>query len=245
MGKAEKVYIVMPAYNEEANLADVAGQWLAVAGELRAEGHEAFVMIADDGSTDATAGILASIAEKDCRLIAESKANSGHGPTLHFLYRRAIARGATYVFQTDSDGQTDPGEFRTMWDSRAEYDIQVGLRSKREDGRSRVFVAKVLRAVIRLTTGASVADANTPFRLMESRALGHILKKIPSDFFLTNAAIAALAVKGGMRTRWVEVTFRPRQGGVNSINTGKILRIGLSAVRAFRRIGRGAQSWDE
>lgn len=245
-GKREKIYIVMPAYNEEANVAVVARQWLSVAAELEAEGHEASVIIADDGSTDATARILAALAAEDKRLTAASKPNTGHGSTLLYLYRRAVAEGATYVFQTDSDGQTDPREFRAMWDARAEYDIQVGLRSKRGDGAARAAVAKVLRAVIRLTTDVSVADANTPFRLMEARALKHLLEIIPEDFFLANAAASALAVKAGMRTRWVEISFKPRQAGVNSINIRKIFRIGLSAVKAFRRIGRAAhtKSWE-
>ena len=34
------------------------------------------------------------------------------------------------------------------------------------------------------------------------------------------------------------ITFRPRQGGVNSINLRKISRIGWQAVKDFRKIRR-------
>jgi len=234
----EKFYLVMPAYNEEANIQAVVRQWYPTIEQLRGEGVDATLAIANDGSKDSTYAVLRELAQQYPFLEAIDKPNSGHGATVLYLYRHALDAGADYVFQTDSDGQTDPAEFRRLWDARAEYDLQVGHRNHREDGFSRVMVTKVLKAVVRMTFGVNVTDANTPFRLMRAKALRSLLAQIPDDFFLANVAMSAIAVKRHMRTRWLPITFRPRQGGVNSINLPRIFKIGRKAVGDFYRINR-------
>ena len=234
----EKIYFVMPAYNEEANIRAVVEQWYPSVEKLRAEGICALLAIANDGSKDSTFAVLSKLAAKYPYLEAIDKPNSGHGATVLYLYRHALDNGADWVFQTDSDGQTDPAEFGQLWDARSEYDLQVGHRNHREDGLSRVVVTKVLKAVVRLTFGVSVTDANTPFRLMRADALRSLMAQVPDDFFLANVALSAIAVKRKMRTRWLPITFKPRQGGVNSINLRRIFKIGRKAVGDFYRINR-------
>ena len=50
----EKIFLVMPAYNEEANIDAVVKQWHAVAERLAEEGAEPVLLIANDGSRDST-----------------------------------------------------------------------------------------------------------------------------------------------------------------------------------------------
>lgn len=153
-----------------------------------------------------------------------------------YLYRYAIEKGADFVFQTDSDGQTDPEEFWQMFEHRHEFDMQIGHRSKREDGGSRVFVTKVLRFVVWLIFHEWVVDANTPFRLMKAGRLSQIMQVIPSDFFLSNVAISAIATKWKYKIQFYPITFRPRQGGVNSLNMKRIIKIGWKALGDLHRI---------
>lgn len=234
----EKFYIVMPAYNEEANIESVVAQWHPVAERLRKEGVDATLAIANDGSKDSTYARMLELAKKYQYFEPIDKPNSGHGATVLFLYRHAMLKGADYIFQTDSDGQTDPNEFWQMWENRKSYDLQVGHRNHREDGASRVVVTKVLKGVVRLTFGVGVTDANTPFRLMDTKAIAPVLELIPRDFFLSNVALSAIAVKRKLRTRWIPITFRPRQGGVNSINLRRIFKIGWKAIGDFYTINR-------
>ncbi|MCM1336963.1 MAG: glycosyltransferase family 2 protein [Candidatus Amulumruptor caecigallinarius] len=236
----EKIYFVMPAYNEEANIESVVRQWHGAAAQLQKEGVEARLVIANDGSKDSTYARLKELEKKYPLLRALDKPNSGHGATLLYLYRYALENGADYVFQTDSDGQTDPEEFAPFWAARHEWDFQIGHRSGRQDGFSRVVVTKVLKGVVRVTFGVSVTDANTPFRLMKAEALKEVMQLVPDDFFLSNVAISALAVKRGFRCRWLPITFKPRQGGVNSINLPRIFKIGRKAVGDFIKINRSA-----
>lgn len=228
----------MPAYNEEENIRSVVEQWHKAALDIQASGAEVTLMIANDGSKDNTMAILNSLKEEYPLLAPIDKPNSGHGATVLFLYREALSQNADFIFQTDSDGQTNPSEIWPMWEHRHAYDFQIGHRNQRQDGLSRIFVTKVLKLVVRATFGVNVTDANTPFRLMRASALKPIMEAIPQDFFLANVAISATAVKRGLRCRWIPITFRPRQGGVNSINIKRIFKIGYKAVGDLRNINK-------
>ncbi len=225
----------MPAYNEQDNIISVIEQWHPIVEKV---GSESRLIIYNDGSKDATYEVMKSLEEKFPQFIAKTKTNSGHGSTCLYAYNDAINAGADYVFQTDSDGQTDPDEFWAFWDQRENYDIGIGIRKERQDGTSRVFVTRVLRIVIRITFGVDVKDANTPFRLMKREKLKEYLKIVPKDFFLSNVIIAVIAVKQKQKIFWEQITFKPRQAGVNSINLKRIFKIGIQAVKDFRSINK-------
>ena len=234
----ETIYFVLPAYNEEANIEEVIAQWHPVCEKINAEGNEARLVIANDGSKDNTFAIMQSLQSKYPLLAPFDKPNSGHGATVLYLYRSAIADEADYIFQTDSDGQTLPEEFWQMWNNRHNYDFQIGTRGGRQDGASRVFVTKTLRLVVWLMFHVWVKDANTPFRLMNVEKLKPILAVIPQDYNLANVAVSAIAVRWHYNIGWYPITFRPRQGGVNSINMKRIVKIGTKALTDFRTINR-------
>ena len=109
----------------------------------------------------------------------------------------------------------------------------IGYRKNRDDGISRIFVTKVLRLVIFLTFGVWVRDANTPYRLMKSSQLKNVLKRIPDGFFLSNVLMTVIYEKHHLRVEYIPITFRPRQGGKNSINMKRIVKIGRQALKDF------------
>ena len=98
------------------------------------------------------------------------------------------------------------------------------------------MVTKTLRLVVFLSFGVWVTDANTPFRLMSSATLGPHLAQVPEGYNLTNVLLSVLYKKSGQPGRFLEITFRPRQGGVNSINLKRIFKIGLRAVGDFHSL---------
>lgn len=234
----DKFYFVMPAYNEAENIESVVKQWHPVVEKINEDGNIATLAIANDGSKDNTFQIMESI-KKDYKYFEPlNKKNSGHGATVLWLYRHAIENGATYIFQTDSDGQTNPDEFWEFYQNRKEYDFQIGYRKGRQDGSSRVFVTKTLKLVVWLMFRVWVTDANTPFRLMNVERLKPIMDVIPQDYFLCNVAISAIAVKWNEKCKWYPITFKPRQGGVNSINMKRIFKIGWKALGDFWKINK-------
>ena len=167
-----------------------------------------------------------------------TKPNGGHGAAVLFGYQYALDHGATFVFQTDSDGQTSASEFEGFWKVRHSYNMVIGRRTKRQDGASRVFVTKVLKLVLRLCFGVWIADANTPFRLMRAAALKECMELVPKGFNLSNVALSAIFAKKGLKVKYIPITFKPRQGGKSFINFKNIFKIGLQAIKDFRSINK-------
>ena len=231
----EKLYIVIPAYNEQDTIKKVIDDWYPVVDKI---GGESKLVIINDGSKDRTAEILAEYSESHERLIGLTKENGGHGAAVLYGYQYALDAGAEYIFQTDSDGQTVSAEFWDFWEQRKTYDMVIGHREKREDGFSRVVVTKVLKLVLLLLFHVNIPDANTPFRLMKADTLAHYLPLIPPGYNLSNVIISVIYKKKKLAVKYIPISFRPRQGGVNSINMKRIFGIGRQAWKDFRMINK-------
>ena len=229
----DKLYIVIPAYNEEENIEIVVREWHDVVIKINERSR---ILLIDDGSKDNTFTKLKELQKELPQLETVTKPNSGHGATVIYGYQYALVNGADYVFQTDSDGQTLSSDFWQFWENRKKYDFQIGSRKSRQDGIFRILVAKILRLILFLQFGSWIIDANTPFRLMSAQSLTDLLPKIPNDHNLANVLLTVLYTKTKKKMRYVPITFRPRQGGVNSINIRKIIKIGWKAVKDFYQL---------
>ena len=229
----DKLYIIIPAYNEEANIELVAREWHEVVAGI---GQDSRLVIINDGSKDQTYEKLCALQAELPQLLPVTKENGGHGATVLYGYFYALEHGADYIFQTDSDGQTLASEFQGFWEQRNEKKVLIGYRYHREDGISRIFVTKVLKMVLFLIFGIRVTDANTPYRLMPKKLLQKYIVKVPENFNLSNVMLTVLFLRGKENVQFIPITFRPRQGGVNSINLKKITKIGIQAVKDFRTI---------
>ncbi|MEG1300328.1 MAG: glycosyltransferase family 2 protein [Erysipelotrichaceae bacterium] len=231
----DTLYIVIPAYNEEENIERVINDWYPIIEKYNGEGKSRLIIM-NDGSKDKTFEIMEKLAIDKPLFLPITKENSGHGSTVLYGYNYAIKNKADFVFQTDSDGQTLPDEFHDFWKKRNESDMVIGYRATREDGLSRVFVTKILKLVIKICFHVNVTDANTPFRLMKRKSLEENITLIPKDFNLSNVLLSVIYEKKNMKVEYIPITFRPRQGGVNSINLKKIFKIGLQAFKDFKEI---------
>ena len=229
----DKLYIIIPAYNEEANIEMVAREWHEVVAGISQDSR---LVIINDGSKDQTYEKLCALQEELPQLLPVTKENGGHGATVLYGYFYALEYGADYIFQTDSDGQTLASEFQGFWEQRDKKKILIGYRNHREDGISRIFVTKVLKIVLFFIFGIRVTDANTPYRLMPKKLLQKYIVKVPENFNLSNVMLTVLFLRGKENVQFIPITFRPRQGGVNSINLKKITKIGIQAVKDFRTI---------
>lgn len=229
----DNLYIVIPAYNEEETIESVVAEWHEVVDTI---GNESKLVVINDGSKDSTLKILKKLEKKYKSLIALDKKNGGHGDTVLYGYNYALEQNADYIFQTDSDGQTLASEFWNFWEDRKKYDAIIGYRNNREDGFSRVFVTKTLKLVLFLIFHCWITDANTPYRLMKNSVLKKYYNQIPEHFNLSNVMLTVLLIKNKAKVEFKKITFRPRQGGVNSINFKKITKIGIQAVKDFREI---------
>ena len=236
------LYIVMPAYNEEANIRTVVSEWYPILGD----GDEGSKMvISDGGSKDRTLDILYELQKEYPKLEVLPRPGTDHGTKVILLYKYAIEHGADWIFQTDSDGQTVPAEFAEFWKRRKKYDIIMGNRKKRGDGTGRKFVENVLRIYLKIFFGVMVPDANAPFRLMKSSVVNKYIGLMPDDFNLPNAILAACFSKYHEKVTYREVTFQPRQGGKNYMNIKRIMRIGIDSIQNFSVIKKNMKEYEK
>ena len=230
----DSLYIVMPAYNEEENIEKTVDSWYPV---LSDKSDKSRLVIADYGSSDHTHEILEKLQkEKYPRLEILHTDNRYHGPKVIALYDYAVRNGIDYVFQTDSDGQTDPAEFEAFWKLREQYDGIFGNRTIRGDGRKRAFVEKVVCILLRLYFGVKIPDANAPFRLMKCDVMKKYLYNMPEDYNLPNIMMTTYYAYYGEKMNFKEISFKPRTAGVNSIDIKKIIKIGWKALGDFRKL---------
>ena len=210
------LYIVVPAYNEEDNIKQLIDDWYPVVEKHDGNGQSRLVIV-NDGSKDNTLAIVQHEAESRPLLTPLTKPNGGHGSTVLFGYRYAINHHADYIFQTDSDGQTNPAEFGVFWEKRHQYDAIIGNRKVRQDGIQRKFVEKTLLMILRLTFGVHIPDSNAPFRLMKTSLVAKYIDRMPKNYNLPNVMFSTYFAYFHEKILFLPITFKPRQGGVNSI----------------------------
>ena len=231
----EKLYIIAPAYNESDNIRKFIDDWYPIIETYNGNGNSRLVIV-NDGSMDNTYKILQECAKTRPLLKPVTKQNGGHGEAVLFGYRYAIGRGADYIFQTDSDGQTDPTEFHQFWNLHHEYDAVIGNRPKRQDGLYRRFVQRVLLLILKMTFGVKIPDANAPFRLMKTELVKKYIHKMPEDFNLPNVMFTTYFSFFHENIKFIDISFKPRQGGRNSINFKRIIKIGWQAIGDFKKL---------
>lgn len=159
---SESLVCVIPALDAAATLPDV------VRG-IRTSLPNAAIVCVDDGSTDATHEVAASI----CDAVVRHAANRGKGAALRSGFAAALARGAEIVLTIDADGQHDPSHARALVAALDAADIVIGARVRRETDmplHRRMTNALSSAAVTRLA-GCDVPDAQSGYRAIRSTVL--------------------------------------------------------------------------
>jgi glycosyltransferase involved in cell wall biosynthesis len=232
----ELLYVVMPIYNEQESIGGVVREWKACLDRV-APAHR--ILILNDGSKDNTAEVLAKLAASTPGLEVINKPNSGHGRTCIMGYQEAIARGARWIFQIDSDGQCDPQYFEQVWADRTRYASVFGKRVDRDDGFARKVISWFCRAATHVATGVPVRDPNVPYRLMRADVLGRAIADFPQQFGLSNILVSVVLQKGlGSQMGFQPIGFRDRTGGQPSVRWMKFVTEGsklYASLMANRR----------
>ena len=225
----DKLAIVMPVYNEEEAIGAVLDKWVKAMDAL---GLDYTVNPYNDGSKDNSYQVIQDKArEYPGKVVAHTKPNGGHGPTILLGYREAAAAGYDWVFQIDSDDEMGPESFGELWNRRNDYDFLVGIR----DGRKQALPRKIISAVSRLTVKifygrGGIWDVNTPYRLMRTSVFAPVFQAIPSDTFAPNVIISGMAARKKLRCFEARVPQKDRQTGEVSIKKWKLFKAAAKSL---------------
>ncbi len=205
-----RVAAIVPALNEARSLPRLAES-------LRAHAPACDVCVVDDGSTDGTADVAASLGWSVLRL----PVNLGIGGAVQAGYLWALERGYDVAVQVDGDGQHDPAWLRALLApiEAGAADVVIGSRFLSDGGFRSTLVRRAgilyLSWFLRIRCGARVTDATSGFRAAGRRAIALFARYYPSDYPEPEAI--ALAARAGLRVREVPVAMRSREHGASSI----------------------------
>ena len=225
----DKLAIVMPVYNEEEAISFVLDKWVR---EMDALELNYTINPYNDGSKDNSFQVIQSKAQEyPGKVVAHTKQNGGHGPTILLGYREAAVAGYDWVFQIDSDDEMGPEGFAELWNKRNDYDFLVGIRDGRKQALPRKIISAVSRLTVKLFYGrGGIWDVNTPYRLMRVSVFAEIFNDIPSNTFAPNVIISGMAARRKMRCFETRVPQKDRQTGEVSIKKWKLFK---SAVKSL------------
>jgi len=204
-----RVLIVIPAWNEEACIADVVRE---VRGELPGVG----VLVVDDGSTDHTAALAAEAGATVARL----PYNLGVGGAMRVGYRYGYEQGYDAVVQVDADGQHDPRYVPKLIDALDEADFVIGARFAGEGDYTvkgpRKWAMMMLSTVLSWLGRTRLTDTTSGFRAANRRTVELLAQWYPVEYLGDTIEVLVRLMRNGYKVRQVPVTMRLRQAGIPS-----------------------------
>jgi glycosyltransferase involved in cell wall biosynthesis len=202
------VTVVIPIYNEEANLAELVSR---VGAAMQRTGRSYELICVDDGSRDGSAALLESLATerpwlKPLYLIR----NYGQSAALQAGFDAAQGE---IIVTLDGDLQNEPDdipELLRLLDERPEVDVISGWRKDRQDRTvSRKLPSTAANAVISRVTGVRLHDYGCALKLYRAdvirglRLYGELHRFIPALAAEVGANIIEVPVRHHARTRGV------------------------------------------
>lgn len=218
--------VVVPIYNEQDALSLMADRLRPILDDL-GESYE--VVAVDDGSTDATFGLLKVMSRgwPELRTIRLHR-NCGHQAALAAGLRRAFGQ---YTISIDADLQDPPEKIPEMLGiARSEgLDIVYGIRSDRaSDTWVKRHTAGVYYWLMRKLVGKQMPAHAGDFRLL-SRVAVDILKDLPEQQPVYRLLVPWIGLPSG------EVTYTREQrvAGRTKYPFGKMVRLAADSVTNF------------
>jgi glycosyltransferase involved in cell wall biosynthesis len=206
-----KALVIIPAYNEEANLPFVLDDLKEFPGDL---------LVVDDGSTDATREVARNLGAA----VVSLPFNLGIGGSVQTGLIYALRHGYDYAIQFDGDGQHRADQIdRIVGEvTSGRADLAIGARTLPEGykcGFSRKIGSLIFCLLIRILTGRRIADPTAGFRCYGRNAIRLFAIAYPDDYPEVESIITAS--RNGLAIAETPVLMRPRHAGHSSINRRK------------------------
>ena len=223
---ANKVLIVIPAYNEEAVISKVINK----VKKIDLEEYDLFVCVVNDGSLDSTS----EVANRDADVVIDLPINLGVGSAVRAGYQYALKHHFEYVIQIDADDQHDPEYINLMLEQLSEFDHVVGSRYLNKDGYQISIIVRIAQIIVSLLMrtlhGIKVSDPTSGFRASGKRTISIFAKSYPTTFLQDTIGSIILVEKGGLSLTEVNTPMKPRTIGESSQSTLRRIRLYLQSI---------------
>lgn len=239
---ADNITVVIPAYNEAATIADVAGRALAQAAR---------VIVVDDASTDGTAACLDG---QDVTVLTNEE-NQGKAGSLWRGIHYALQTSSQAVITLDGDGQHRPEDIPQMLQKAEKYPNQIIIAARdmahAHVPRHRRNANRVANFWIAWACGYPILDSQSGFRLYPASLLSAIdLDVSRGRGFVFESEILIEAASRGVRSQSVPIEaiyaedrrpshFRPVTDivRITRMVAWRLIRQGLAPLGLLRSLG--------
>lgn len=210
-----KIAIIVPAYNEEKNIANVVNGINAI--RFSKTHFILNVVIVNDCSQDHTADIASKL---DCTLI-NLPVNLGIGGAVQTGFKYAFENNYDFAMQVDGDGQHPPSEIPKFLKAitQNEFDVIIGSRFIENEGFQSTFSRRIgitfFKHLIRFLCGITITDSTSGFRIINREALAVVKEYYPDDYPEPESII--LYKRNNLTIGEIPVKMLKRQGGISSI----------------------------
>ncbi len=228
--------VVIPAYNEERRL---PASLARIRGFLEARAQSFEIVVADDGSRDATAAVAEAAGGPWLRVLrAERNRGKGHAVRRGMLEARGGRR-----LMTDADLSTPMEELPSL-EARLDrgFDVAIGSRAvtgARIEVRQSAFretAGRAFNVLVRLLLLPGIRDTQCGFKLFTAAAAQAAFEPVRLAGFSFDVEAIYIARRRGLRVAEVPVLWRndvaTRVGGLSGTRAFlDLLRIRLNAAR--------------
>jgi glycosyltransferase involved in cell wall biosynthesis len=216
MTKRDSISVILPAYNEEANIERAVRSTAKVLREISDDWE---VIIINDASKDCTGEIAEALAQEipGVRVIHHAK-NTRLGGALKTGFSRA---SKDLIFYTDSDNPIDMNDLKWAVPLIEDADIVTGYRLNREEPLKRRVYSPCYNWLIRFLFGLKVRDVNFAFKLVKRHVLDKIKMRSQGSFI--DAELLIEARKHGFFIKEVGIKYYPRTEGESTLASPSVI----------------------
>lgn len=231
---AERALVVIPTYNEAANLPQLIPQVLAQDDQLE-------VLVVDDASPDGTGQLADGLAQREPRVhVLHREGKLGLGTAYIVGFRWALEQGYDYVFEMDADFSHDPVHLKEFLKAAASADLVLGSRYL--GGKvtvvnwpiGRLMLSYWANVYARWVTGLHIWDLTGGFKCFRTKVLQAIdLSQVRSNGYAFQIEMSVRAWRKGFRLAEVPIVFVDRTEGQSKMNR-RIVREAIWIVPRLR-----------
>jgi dolichol-phosphate mannosyltransferase len=202
-GKEYLLTIIVPLYNEEANLPRLEKE---LSGFLSRSGCKAKVLFVNDGSTDNSPVLIEKICARNSSFSFISlRKNGGLSTALKAGIDQVETKLTGYI---DADLQTSPNDFNHLLEYADNYEMVNGNRLHRKDRLIKRISSRLANAIRRTVTHDGISDTGCPLKVFHT----DIVRRIPFFNGMHRFLPALVQLEGG-RVKEVPVAHNKRLAG--------------------------------